>query len=171
VGSDTCSCDLDAWRNLTDGEEVPVEAGFEDEGHLAYGFTIAQAMRAGPREVVVAWTEAFDTWFALPGAIAMNPVVGEPYWFDVVHEGERHAHYGRFTALEQARLIEQTWVTGKSGTDGAETLLRIELGATASGTLLRLTHRGFYDEEASKRHADAWPQVLQHLDEVLFAAN
>jgi uncharacterized protein YndB with AHSA1/START domain len=154
-----------------DGEESQVETEFDDDAYFAYGFTIEQTLRVGPGEVFAAWTEAFDTWFALPGAIRMNPVVAEPYWFDVVHDGRRHPHYGRFVALEPARLVEQTWVTGKSGTDGAETLLRIELEATASGTLLRLTHRGFYDEVAAKRHADAWPQVLHHLDEVLFLAS
>jgi len=150
------------------GEAEPV---VDDEMRFAYGFTIEQPMRAGPREVFAAWTEAFDSWFALPGAIHMNTVVGEPYWFDVVHDGEHHPHYGRFTALEPARLVEQTWVTGKGGTDGAETLLRVELEATASGTLVRLSHRGFYDEAASRRHAEAWPQVLRHLDEVLLAAD
>jgi uncharacterized protein YndB with AHSA1/START domain len=154
-----------------DGEEVLVGPELEDEMRCLYGFTIEQAMRAGPGEIFVAWTQAFDTWFALPGAIRMNAVVGEPYWFDVVHDGERHPHYGRFTALEPDLLVEQTWLTGKSGTDGAETLLRVELAATESGTLVRLTHRGFYDEAASKRHADAWPQILHHLDEVLLAAN
>jgi uncharacterized protein YndB with AHSA1/START domain len=153
-----------------DGEEVPVEPEFDDEMEVAYGFAIEQSLRAGPGEIFVAWTEAIDTWFALPGAIFMKPLVGTPYWFDVVHDGRRHAHYGRFTALEPVRLIEQTWVTGKSGTDGAETLLRVELEATPSGTLVRLSHRGFYDQAAAKRHVDAWPQVLRHLDEVLSAA-
>jgi uncharacterized protein YndB with AHSA1/START domain len=88
-----------------------------------------------------------------------------------VHDGRRHPHYGRFTALRPERLVEQTWVTGQNGTDGAETLLRVELEATSSGTLVRLTHRGFYDEKASKRHADAWPQVLRHLDAVLLESS
>lgn len=153
-----------------DGEEVPVEPAFDDEMEVAYGFAIERTLRAGPGEIFAAWTEAFDTWFALPGSIRMKPVVGEPYWFDVVHEGQRHAHYGRFTALEPTRLIEQTWVTGKSGTDGAETRLRVELEATPSGTLVRLSHRGFYDQAAAKRHVEAWPQVLRHLEEVLSAA-
>jgi uncharacterized protein YndB with AHSA1/START domain len=154
-----------------DDGEVPGELEFDDEMRSRYGFTIEQAMRAGPRQIYAAWTKKFDTWFALPGAIRMNAVVGEPYWFDVVHDGKRHPHYGRFTALQPDLLVEQTWLTGESGTDGAETLLRVELEAAESGTLVRLTHRGFYDQAASKRHADAWPQVLHHLDEVLIAAN
>jgi uncharacterized protein YndB with AHSA1/START domain len=152
---------------MNDDEEASREPGTDVGTRDANGFTIEQTLRAGPDAIFTAWTESFDTWFALPGSIRMIARVGEPYWFDVVHDGERHAHYGRFIALEPARVVEQTWVTGKGGTDGAETLLRIELAGTASGTLVRLTHSGFYDKEASDRHADAWPQVLGHLDEVL----
>jgi hypothetical protein len=38
---------------------------------------------------------------------------------------------------------------------------------TRSGTRLRLTHRGFPDEESAKQHAEAWPMVLTHLDNQL----
>jgi uncharacterized protein YndB with AHSA1/START domain len=133
----------------------------------AISFTLEQRMEAPPAEIFYAWTEAFDTWFASPGAIRMVPVEGEPYWFDVVHEGNRHPHYGRFLVLEAGRLIEQTWVTGQGGTEGAETVVRIELAPNDEGTILRLSHGGFANEESAKRHADSWPQVLAHLDEVL----
>ena len=84
-------------------------------------------MSAPPMAVYRAWTETFDRWFATPGAIRMDPRVGEPYWFEVVHEGVHHPHYGRFVALEPGVLIEQTWVTGRGGTEGAETVVRVEL--------------------------------------------
>jgi uncharacterized protein YndB with AHSA1/START domain len=150
-----------------DDEQQKAEFETDVGSRSVIGFTIEQILRAGCAAIFAAWTETFDSWFALPGAIRMNPKVGEPYWFDVVHEGERHARYGRFIALEPARLVQQTWVTDKFGTDGAETLLKVELEETASATLVRLTHSGFYDEVASKRHADAWPQILHPLDEVL----
>jgi uncharacterized protein YndB with AHSA1/START domain len=135
------------------------------EGEIS--FTLEQTLRASPRDIYRAWTAAFDTWFAAPGEIRMNPVEGEPYWFEVIHEGNRHPHYGRFLTLESDRAVEQTWVTGKGGTEGAETVLRIDLSATGSGTTMRLTHSGFADESSANRHAESWPQILTHLDDVL----
>jgi uncharacterized protein YndB with AHSA1/START domain len=85
----------------------------------------------------------------------------------VEHEGRRHPHYGRFLALEPGALIEQTWVTGRDGTDGAETVVTVELVPADPGTTLRLTHRGFHDEESARRHADSWPHILTHLDSVV----
>lgn len=130
-------------------------------------FVVDRTMAASPDEIFDAWTNHFDTWFASPGEISMNAVVGEPYWFDVHHQGVHYAHYGRFLRVEAGRLIEQTWVTGRSGTDGAETVVRVELVPSTSGTDLRLTHRGFYDEKSANRHRESRPQILEHLDSVL----
>jgi hypothetical protein len=55
-----------------------------------------------------------------------------------------------------------TWLTSSTG--GAETVVRVELTAGNTGTLLALTHRGFPDMPSRDRHADAWPQVLAQLD-------
>ena len=107
------------------------------------------------------------TMAASPDEISMNVVAGALYWFDVHHQGEHYAHYGRFLRVEAGRFIEQTWVTGRNGTDGAETVVRVELVPLTSGTELRLTHSGFYDEESANRHRASWPQILEHLDSVL----
>jgi uncharacterized protein YndB with AHSA1/START domain len=129
--------------------------------------TVEQSMSASPLDIYYAWTEQFDTWFASPGSIRMRPVVGEPYWFEVVHEGGRHPHYGRFLALVPGRRIEQTWVTGRDGTEGAETVVEVLLSPNGSGALLQLTHSGFLDGAAADRHARSWPHILVRLDEVL----
>lgn len=138
-----------------------------EDGGSPVGFTVERAMVSTPEALYRAWTEEFDRWFATPGAIRMRAEVGEPYWFEVEHEGRRHPHYGRFLALEPGALIEQTWVTGRHGTDGAETVVTVELVPTDSGTTLRLTHRGFHDGESARRHADSWPHILSHLDSVV----
>jgi uncharacterized protein YndB with AHSA1/START domain len=90
--------------------------------------------------------------------------VNEPYFFETHFEGRRHPHYGRFLRLIPGRLIEQTWVTGSGGTEGAETVLTVELTAQADGTALRLTHAGWLHERARDANVDAWPVVLAQLD-------
>ena len=97
----------------------------------------------------------------------MTAEVGQPYWFEVVHDGVHHPHYGRFVALEPGRLIEQTWVTGRHGTEGAETVVRLELAPAGSGTRLTLTQTGFFDARSADQHRTAWPGILGHLDQTL----
>jgi uncharacterized protein YndB with AHSA1/START domain len=137
----------------------------KDEG--AHSFTVERMMQASPDAIFRAWTEEFDTWFAAPGSIVMRASEGEPYWFEVIHERARHPHYGRYVTLRPGRLIEQTWVTGRGGTDGAETVVRLDLSEGDAGTRLQLTHSGFHDADASARAAESWPRILAHLDDVL----
>jgi hypothetical protein len=69
--------------------------------------------------------------------------------------------------LENSKLIEMTWLTGKGGTFGAETIIHIELVPQDEGTFFRMTHSGFEDEAAAKAHQDNWPLALEELDRKL----
>ena len=131
---------------------------------------VERQMKAQAAAIYEAWTEKFDCWFAEPGELLMTPEIDKPFFFYNRRDWGSHPHYGRFTELEVNHLIEMTWITGQGGTAGAETVLRIELLPNEQGTLLRLTHSGFLDEDSRDGHRDNWPEGLETLDQALSTA-
>ena len=129
--------------------------------------TVERVMKAKANAIYEAWTEKFDAWFAQPGELLMTPEVDKPFFFYNRRDWGRHAHYGRFLALKKNELVEMAWVTGEGGTEGAETVIRVELFAQDDGTLLRLTHSGFGSETSRDAHEENWPEGLETLDDVL----
>ncbi|CAM4034342.1 SRPBCC family protein [Mesobacillus thioparans] len=136
-----------------------------------HGFTVERIMSSPPDVLFEAWTEKFDEWFAAPGTLIMKAEVNSVFFFETVFkldeesEEQRHPHYGRFLQIVPNRLIEFTWLTGAGGTEGAETVVTVELNDHQNGTLLTLSHKGFPDEESKSRHDSAWEMILEHLDQ------
>ena len=136
-----------------------------------YDLRVERDFAATPALLYELWTTGFDRWFAAPDSVVMNPKVDAVFFFETEFrpEGhptlERHPHYGRFLRLIADKLIELTWVTGPGGTDGAETVVTVELKPFGRTTRLTLTHAGFAGEAARDRHRQAWPLVLAQLEQ------
>ena len=129
--------------------------------------TVERLMKADASDLYRAWTERFDAWFAQPGELFMTPEIDTPFFFYNRKDWGRHPHYGRFLELRKDELVEMAWVTGKGGTEGTETVIRVELSPQETGTMLRLTHSGFCSAESRDGHAENWPEALEVLDNAL----
>lgn len=163
------------WRVYSDNE--PIRERMRESKPRAsrlrqFDLVVEQKLEAPPSAIYKAWTRQFDRWFAAPGTVSMRAEVNAPFFFETRFKGkgmksERHPHYGRFLKLRRNRLVAMTWVTGREGTEGAETVVTLELSPSGKGTKVRLTHAGFPNERSRLQHEKAWPTVLNHLDETL----
>lgn len=135
-----------------------------------YEMTWEGFLSVSPEKIYEAWTSKFDLWFAQPGTLSMTPEVDKPYFFYNKNEWGRHPHYGRFLELKESEVVEMTWVTGDGstvGTEGAETVIRLELVPKDSGTMVHFTQSGFANERSRDGHKENWPLAFSELERVI----
>ncbi|MGQ0845482.1 MAG: SRPBCC family protein [Sporichthyaceae bacterium] len=130
-----------------------------------HSLTVERDMAAAPDAIYHAWTDDLGRWLA--ARIYVRAEVGAPFCFETDFNGRRYHHYGRFLALEPGRKVVMTWVTGPSGTGGAETVLSLDLKPNGAGTHARLTQAGFLTDQAASEHEHAWHVGLRNLDALL----
>ncbi|MCF0063015.1 SRPBCC domain-containing protein [Dyadobacter chenwenxiniae] len=129
------------------------------------GLKVEKLIALPVSKVFKAWTSQIDLWFASPGSFLGKAENNTPFYFETSYQGVRHPHYGRFLTVRENEKIELTWVTGEGGTEGAETVLTVNLSGVDNGTFLSLTHAGFASESSRNNHQEAWPVVLAQLEE------
>jgi len=138
-----------------------------------FALTVSRDVALAPSVLYEAWTTGWGLWFAEPDTLRVHASAGAPFFFEVAQRFDdgrperRHAHYGRFLALEPYRTVSFTWLTG--GTRGAETTVTLRLEPSERGTTVTLTHAGFTTEAARDGHQAAWPYVLEQQEAKLVA--
>jgi uncharacterized protein YndB with AHSA1/START domain len=149
---------------------LPAPVRIPDLASRPFNLTVKHQFPFPASALYAAWTERFDLWFAAPGSVLMQPVVNAPFFFETEYKPEnqssaqRHPHYGRFLQLVPQQLVQLTWVTGAGGTEGAETVVTVELQSHDTGCHMTLTHAGFPNADARDRHQQAWPIVLEQME-------
>jgi uncharacterized protein YndB with AHSA1/START domain len=135
----------------------------------SYTLDIDRVISIPAETVYRAFTDRLDEWFGAAGSLVITPEVGGLYNFETEMNGQRHPHYGRFLELVPGKRVSMTWLTGDPGTLGAETVVTVELTEQQDGTQVRISQSGFYDEASRDGHEEAWPLVLEHLENTLGA--
>ena len=91
-------------------------------------------------------------------------VTHEPLFWETHFKGPTPPTVGQVPSFRARRLVEMTWDSGAEGTNGAETVVTVELTPRESGAHFKLTHAGFSYEESKNRHEQVWPDALKQLD-------
>lgn len=129
--------------------------------------TAPRTIKASPERVFRAWTdpERARPWLANGGEIILQPHKGGLFFLDMIYEGFTYPHYGRYLQVEPARLLEFTWMS--QGTEGKESIVRVELEPVPEGTRLTLTHTGLPSDKHAREHEGGWLELLRWLEERL----
>ena len=79
------------------------------------------------------------------------------------HDGSQQGMvHGEYLEVDRPRLLVYTWLA--SWDNFAETVIRLELSPTATGTRVKIRHSGFAERrESGLGHTEGWKRVLGWL--------
>jgi uncharacterized protein YndB with AHSA1/START domain len=111
---------------------------------------------------LASWWGSDDTYRTMTWQVDLRP--GGKWSSDSARvDGTQQGHvHGEYLEVDPPRLLVFTWLASWDGF--AETVIRMELSPTASGTQVKIRHSGFADRAASGAgHAEGWKRVLGWL--------
>jgi uncharacterized protein YndB with AHSA1/START domain len=114
-------------------------------------------------EQLAAWWGSAETYRTFGWKVDLRP--GGDWSAQAKNEVDGHegSVRGKYLEIERPRLLVYTWQPSWDGF--AETTIRVELSATATGTRVRVTHSGFGERaESAAAHAEGWKSVLSWLN-------
>jgi uncharacterized protein YndB with AHSA1/START domain len=72
--------------------------------------------------------------------------------------------HGEILEFDPPRLLVYTWIADWHADKSRRTVVRWDLTATATGTLVKVTHSGLGDEEAARKdYGSGWPGAVKML--------
>jgi uncharacterized protein YndB with AHSA1/START domain len=131
--------------------------------------TVNRTIPAPAEKIYDVWIDPRSPGGPWHGAerVIFNPVVDGLYYLAIKHEGRVWPHYGCFTKMERARVVEFTWMS--EGTKGAESVVTVTLEPRGDQTEVTLRHAGVPDDELGRRHKEGWTWILSALADALAA--
>jgi uncharacterized protein YndB with AHSA1/START domain len=137
---------------------------------------------AAPREQVFdAWTnpDVLKRWWAA-GATWDTPLAevdarqGGAYRLSMrTDEGEVHTVYGEYREVRPPERLAYTWSweegPGPAMRGAENTLVVVDFVEDGDGTIVKLTHTGFENEELRDMHTHGWQAVLTNLEAKVFS--
>ncbi|MBA3434350.1 MAG: SRPBCC domain-containing protein [Actinobacteria bacterium] len=123
-------------------------------------------------EVLKRWWAAAPTWETPLAEVDARE--GGSYRLSMrTDEGDVHTVRGEYTEINPPERLAYTW-SWEEGPEAAmagseSTLVTVEFLEDGDGTLVKLTHSGFANEQIREMHAQGWEAVLANLERNVFS--
>ncbi len=134
--------------------------------------TITRRLPATPAEVYAEWLdpEGLREWMcphpARPVGIAVDPVVGGRFRFDIEDGPATLVVTGRYLALEPGRMLKFTWSCDTWADPTVESVVTVSLTARGGDCEMTLTHEWLPAGQVPN-HLTGWTAIAGQLDAVL----